>query len=256
MAHFARQKRQSRFYWAELGFIALGLLGLQPGLFTHLIFGPPARPSSYDDSRYQAFSNQALSQFQGLDNDRDRSQTYLASYHPAQSIYAGQFAQPSFYAQPQQQSYAQLPAYTETAANQQLQYYPPQSANYQQQLQYAQSVQPNPATGWQNQATYVAQSNNGYTPTGLSASGYQPAQTYQPTATYQPNSYPNALTSGYSGLATRPLQQPLFDTSTNSTYNTGPGNAASSALSYPYQPNSANTSTWQRYRAPTTPIYR
>ena len=250
MAHFARQKRQTRFYWAELGFIALGLLGLQPGLFTHLIFGPPARPSSYDDSHYQALYNQALSQSQGLDHYRDWPQTYLASYYPAPSIYAGQFPQPSSYTQPHQQSYTQLPAYTGTAANQQLKHYSPQSANYQQQLQYAQSVPPNAATGWQNQAAYLAQSNNGYTPSSLATSSYQP------TAAYQLNSYPNALTSAYSGLATRPSQPPLFDTSTNSTYNTGPGNAASSALSYPYQPNTANTSTWQRYRAPTTPIYR
>ena len=250
MAHFTRQKRQSRFYWAELGFMALGLLGLQPGLFTHLIFGSPSRPSSYDDSHYQAFSNQALSQIQELDHYRDWPQTYLASYHPTQQISPGQFSHPSTYAQPQQQLYAQLPAYPGTAAYPHQQNYSPQSANYHQQLQYAQSMPPIAAAGWQNQATYVAQSNNGYTQPSLAASGYQP------TATYPPSSYPNAFTSAYNGSATRATQQPLFDTSTNSTYNTGTAKASSSALNYPYQPNTANTSTWQRYRAPTPPIYR
>ena len=219
MAHYSRQKRQSRFYWAELGFMALGLLGLQPGLFTHLIFGSPSRPSSYDDSHYQAFSNQALSQIQELDHYRDWPQTYLASYHPTQQISPGQFPHPSIYAQPQQ-------------------------------LQYAQSMPPIAAAGWQNQATYLAQSNNGYTQPSVTASGSQP------TATYPPSSYPNAFTSAYNGSATRATQQPLFDTSTNSTYNTGTAKASSSALNYPYQPNTANTSTWQRYRAPTPPIYR
>lgn len=281
MAHFSRQKRQSRFYWAELGFMALGLLGLQPGLFTHLIFGSPSRPSSYDDSHYQAFLNPALSQIQTLDHYRDWPQTYLASHHPAQSIYGtvgpnqgwaplqpstssylpstsysqspyvtSQFPQPSTYAQQQQQLFAQLPAFTGTSTIPQQQNYSPPSANYQQQLPYAQSMQPAAPTGWQNQATYVAQSNSSYTQPSLAASGYPP------TAAYQPSSYPNTFTSAYNGLATKATQQPLFDTSYNSNYNTGTAKASSSALNYPYQPNTANTSTWQRYRAPTPPIYR
>ncbi len=212
MAHFARQKRQSRFYWAELGFIALGLLGLQPGLFTYLIFGSPSRSSSFDDSYYQVFPNQALNQIQVSDNSRDWPQTYLASYQPVNAF-------PSSYAQPHQLLYAEMPTYSGSAPYPQQQNYSPQSANYQQQLQYAQSMPP------------VA-------------------------ATYSPSSYPNALPSAYSGLAVRPTQQPLFDTSYNSNYTTGTEKTAPSAQNYSYQPNMANTSTWQRYRAPAPPIYR
>jgi len=52
MAVFGRQKRQSRFYWAELGFMALGLLGLQPSLFTSLFSGLQSKPASYVDPNY------------------------------------------------------------------------------------------------------------------------------------------------------------------------------------------------------------
>lgn len=52
MAVFGRQKRQSRFYWAELGFMALGLLGLQPSLFTSLFTGLQSKPASYVDPNY------------------------------------------------------------------------------------------------------------------------------------------------------------------------------------------------------------
>ena len=239
MAHFSRQKRQSRFYWAELGFMALGLIGLQPGLFTHLIFGSPSRPTSYDDSHYQAFLNPALNQIQTLDHYRDWPQTYLASYHPAPSIY-GTVGSNQGWASSQLPTSSYLPSTSYSQS-------PYLTSQFPQPSIYPQPAAP---TGWQNQATYVAQSNNGYTQPSLAASGYQPS------VAYQPSSYPNTLTSAYNGLATTATQQPLFDTSYNSNYNTGTAKASSSALNYPYQPNAANTSTWQRYRAPTPPIYR
>ncbi|MEQ1826083.1 MAG: hypothetical protein ABL921_09055 [Pirellula sp.] len=49
MATYLRQKRQTRFYWAEIGFLVLGLLGLQPALFTSLFTGNQTKPvAGYD----------------------------------------------------------------------------------------------------------------------------------------------------------------------------------------------------------------
>lgn len=73
MAVFGRQKRQSRFYWAELGFMALGLLGLQPSLFTSLFTGFKAKPASYADQNYNP------TQPQSLDFYRDWAAFQLAS---------------------------------------------------------------------------------------------------------------------------------------------------------------------------------
>ena len=72
MAVFGRQKRQSRFYWAELGFMALGLLGLQPSLFTSLFTGLQSKPASYVDQHYTTA--------QPLDLYRDWAASQLASF--------------------------------------------------------------------------------------------------------------------------------------------------------------------------------
>ena len=72
MAVFGRQKRQSRFYWAELGFMALGLLGLQPSLFTSLFTGVQSKPASYVDPNYTTA--------QPLDLYRDWAASQLVSF--------------------------------------------------------------------------------------------------------------------------------------------------------------------------------
>jgi len=53
MAAFVRQKRQSRFYWAELGFMVLGLFGLQPTLFTNFLLGTQAKQPSFIDANIE-----------------------------------------------------------------------------------------------------------------------------------------------------------------------------------------------------------
>jgi hypothetical protein len=72
MAVFGRQKRQSRFYWAELGFMALGLLGLQPSLFTSLFTGLQSKPASYVDQNHTTA--------QPLDFYRDWAASQLVSF--------------------------------------------------------------------------------------------------------------------------------------------------------------------------------
>ena len=72
MAAFIRQKRQSRFYWAELGFMALGLLGLQPALFTNFLMGTQSKPA-YNDASY------ANPQLQSFEIYKDWAASQLAS---------------------------------------------------------------------------------------------------------------------------------------------------------------------------------
>lgn len=266
MAHFARQKRQSRFYWAELGFLALGLLGLQPSLFTNLMSGSQSKSSSH----HQAFQNQEFTQNPAFDIYRDWTNTHLSSYMPTQQIsypqsahLAGQFAQPSTYAQSQQQLYAQLPAYAGTGSNPYHQSYAPQSANYHPQPLYTQSIQQAVPSGWQNQAAYPAEASNGYPNPNASAYGnWLPSQpttygsntgSYQPNAAYQP--YSNIGTNAYSGLTPRLSQQPLFESGYNSNYRTGTASTALSAQSYPFPSNTTNSGAWRPYR-PATSIYR
>ncbi len=76
MAYFARQKRQSRFYWAELGFMALGLLGLQPSLFTNLLTGSASKLQAPAEAQYQTQLSQAMRGYEYM------SAPQFASYSP------------------------------------------------------------------------------------------------------------------------------------------------------------------------------
>ena len=63
MAIFGRQKRQPRTYWAELGFMVLGLLGLQPTLFMSLLQGTPEKVVNYAQQNGYSVSPQSLETF-------------------------------------------------------------------------------------------------------------------------------------------------------------------------------------------------
>lgn len=286
MAHFSRQKRQSRFYWAELSFLALGILGLQPSLFTNLLSGSQSKLSSYKP----AFHNQEFPYYPNFDSHRDWSNTYLSSYMPVQQIsglensnqrwppsqsftgavhptsypqsayLAAQFAQPSTYAQSQQQLYAQPTSYAGAGSNPYSPSYYPQSANVHPQQQYTQSMQQTVPNGWQNHAGSLVNASNGNTNPNTSAYGnWLSSQStnygsnngsYQPSAAYQP--YSNMGTNLYSGLTPRLSQQPLFESSYNSNYRTGAASTGSAAQTYP---NTTGSGAWRPYR-PATSIYR
>ena len=253
MAYFARQKRQSRFYWAELGFLALGLLGLQPSLIINLIMGSQAKSSPNANPVQQAFQNQPV------DFYRDPSVTHLASYYPMQQwIGATGSAQASM-------PYAAT-AYGQIPYNGQLAY-----GQYAQALQYAQFAplsQPTTPNGWQNQPVYLAQANTGYSTAGMSGTANSnqwstsQANNYgnrvgsnQSSPTYSGNSFANAGTYPYNLQTPRTSQQSVFENGYNSNYDTGRANTASAPQSYSYPSSSAKPSTWQRYQ-PTNPVYR
>ncbi len=137
MAYFARQKRQTKTYWAELGFMALGLFGLQPGLFTSLLTPSQAKYSADTDPYYSTYQNRPSSSYSdywsspslalaanlygGNTGGWPQSQPYVAStLLPVTST-----LQPSFltaqYAQTpnlsQLGAYAQQPLYSQAAYN-------------------------------------------------------------------------------------------------------------------------------------------
>ena len=268
MAYFARQKRQSKFYWAELGFMALGLLGLQPSLFTNLVLSSQTKSISYKEPYYQAASYQPFDgyQVQPASSPFNSTQGWMAqnsnSYLPSTSYTPSAYQQPSSFAQQQayaqpsytQSLYAQQPASTGVTGFAQQQNYLPQSAYYQQPQQYSSSGYQAAPNAWANQPAYLAQANTGYSTPSATANnnwlGSQPNlygnnnSSYQPTANYPSNLYPSNTNSKasaypYNALAPRSAQQQTFGNNT-SYYNSGPTNSGS----------------WQRYQAPGSPLYR
>ncbi len=257
MAHFVRQKRQSRFYWAELGFMALGLLGLQPSLFTNLILGSQPRSNPFHSTL----------QNQPFDPYRDLSATHLASYYPTQSSIglpaiaqgwphytpptygqnpaSGQptYGQPTYgqlqqnpYAQPFQQLNAHSQTVPTTGLYAQQNYTTPSAFNSQvpQYAQYSSTPQLSMSYGGQNQPTYFAQANNGYSWPGAANGDRWP----------------------YNALTPRSSQQSLFESGYGSINDvTGRANTASSSQSYGYPSSSAKPNAWQRYQ-PDSSMYR
>ncbi|MCY2985414.1 MAG: hypothetical protein NTY15_17440 [Planctomycetota bacterium] len=293
MAHFARQKRQTKTYWAELGFMALGLFGLQPGLFTSLLTpsqtkfsaatdpylsayqsrpasGYSEYPPTHNTSQLGAFTQQLLSTQAAynpsylLSND---SQAYSSQPILSQAFPAGQNAYqatPQFsYNQPSAQT-----GFSQQSFGQQtnLQSYP-QSQNLAAQQNYQQYQQPVQTTyqqnqiAWPNPANYVAQAHSGYSAASSGSGLYaNNGVNYQPNSAYQLSSYSGARNNPYSAYEPYPPQQSLFGNGTGSTafnsngYHTGSNYGTTSAQNYPYQ--TANTGGWQRYLAPGSPLYR
>ncbi len=278
MAHFARQKRQSRFYWAELGFMALGLLGLQPSLFINLIMGSQTKSNPFQST----LPNQTFDVY------RDLPATHLASYYPAQpflglpslaqgwppntppsygqNLTYGQLAQNPFRQSGQQfntssqtfptsGSYVPQQNYSNLAA-----YNPQQYAQYSPTPQFASSY------GGQNQPAYLAQANTGYSWPGTANSDQWSALqsnnydnrvgNFQPGAMYADN--PNSISGSYPYNALTPRTSPrsLFDSGYGSNnYVAGRTNTASSSQTYGYPSSSSKPSAWQRYQ-PNNPTYR
>ena len=285
MAHFARQKRQSRFYWAELGFMALGLLGLQPSLFINLIMGSQTKSNPF----LSTLSNQTSDVY------RDLPATHLASYYPAQpllglpSIAQGwpQYTPPSYGQNPTfgQPTYGQL---TQSPFSQPYQQYNtspqtlPTLGSYTPQHNYSTPSASNPHTpqyaqysptspfassnGGQNQPAYFAQANTGYSWPGAANSDQWSASqannhsnrigNFQTGAIYADNSNSPSGSYPYNALTPRSSPQSLFDSGYGSNnYLAGRANTASSLQTYGYPSSSAKPNAWQRYQ-PNSPMYR
>ena len=296
MAYFARQKRQSKFYWAELGFMALGLLGLQPSLFTNLILGSQTKSISYDEPYYQAshyqpllgYRDRASGQFASLLPVQPVSSPFISaqgwvsqnsnSYLPSPSYNQSAYHQPSSYVQQQpyaqssyaQSLYAQQPTSVGVTGFAPQQNYLPQSAYNQQPQQFSPSAYQAASNAWANQPAYLAQANTGYsTPSAAANNNWSGAQpnlygnnnsNYQASTNYPSNLYPsntNSKASSYPYNALAPRSAQQQTFGNNTSYyNSGPTNNASSAQSYPYQSNAATSGSWQRYQAPGSPLYR
>ena len=336
MAYYARQKRQSNFYWAELGFMAVGLLGLQPELFINLIQGSQSKVTAYENrlyapSVYQAYdfsrdysANARPSNYLGQTNTSYMSNPLFSQYsaeaqtnqaqgnnpydqpmssfatafpltwsnaptfagapnaHPqsfspqqySQSGYSGNLgitprtdhAGSSAYGQAQYGSpqYGS-PQYSQNqdshVSSGQSRYNMPQSnhAPYDNSLFFA--AQPNSQL---NQGTYLAQGNTAYSGNAMATDQWLSSQTngygnnstgYLNATIFPPRS--TSTSSRYNALVPRSAQPPLFGDSYNSNpYNSGSVGNSLSAFTYPYQPNGTNSGGWQRYQAPSSPLFR
>ena len=284
MAYFARQKRQSKFYWAELGFMALGLLGLQPSLFTNLVLSFQTKSISYKEPYYQAASYQpfdgyrdgasgqiaSLLPVQPASSPFNSAQGWMAqnsnpylpstSYTPSAYQLPSNFAQQQSYAQPSytQSLYAQQPTSTGVTGYAQQQNYLPQAAYNQQPQQYSpsayQAAYQAAPNAWANQPAYLAQANTGYSTPSATANnnwlGVQPNlygninRDYQPTTNYPSSLYP---TNTNSKASVYPYNALAPRSAQQQTF----GNNTSY-----YNSGPTNSGSWQRYQAPGSPLYR
>ncbi len=201
MAIFGRQKRQPRTYWAELGFMILGLLGLQPTLFMSLLQGTPEKVANYAEQNGYSVSPQSLEVL------RDWTTSHLTGLLPhsqqgpistpngwapvpvqASGTLPSTSYTPSGYlaSQPMAQPYSTQNAYGTPAS------YAPQPAAYgQNAVGYG---QPNYGQFGNAQAGYGQQAQYGSNLTNTAANGWngQPLNSAQnPNVRYQ-NSYPNS----------------------------------------------------------------
>lgn len=295
MAVFGRQKRQSRFYWAELGFMALGLLGLQPSLFTSLFTVLQSKPASYMDQHHTTA--------QPLDFYRDWAASQLASFvtnpqsapvhttngwapapfHGSQvpSTSHGQ----SGYAAPQYSSAQSVGTSQYAAQNYPTPNYAPNYTNPGQlngpPNSYPQNfAQPNYAPQQQQQYTQPAysqmqpSSNGAYSPSFSTVANPNNQSAYMAQSNAaNPYARQNQVTSANGYGAYSNVSQPAYQPS--GSYSTGYGvPTANNANPYdngfvagtsPYasQPSYANpqsntgvsSGTWQRYQAPTSSTY-
>ena len=276
MAYFARQKRQTKTYWAELGFMALGLFGLQPGLFTSLVTPSQAKISALADTYYASYQGRpslaysdylsspslaiASNLYGPSTGNWGQSQPYVASsFLPATSTQqpsflsaqyptASSLSQPGAYAP--QSLYSQAaynPSYLQTNYSQPFSNQPnlsqpyPTGQNAYQSTQFSYN-QPNTQAGY-GQQSYGQQTYPQSYPSSqnlASQHGYQ--QSAQPTYLQNQNTWQNSanyLAQAYPGYS-----------STASTSGLYANNSGS------YQPNSAyRTSSYSGARANPYGVY-
>jgi hypothetical protein len=238
MAIFGRQKRQPRTYWAELGFMILGLLGLQPTLFMSLLQGTPEKVANYAEQNGYSVSPQSLEAI------RDWTTSQLTGLLPHSQ--QGPISTPNGWAPVPVQGSGALPSTSYTpsgylASQPMTQPYPMQNtygtaAGYAQQpAAYGQTAtgygQPNYSQPGYGQSNY-GQSNYGQFGNAQAGYGQQPQYGTNPV---------NATTNGWNSQPMNGVQNP------NVRYQNGYQN------NYPNNSLPANTYSANTYSANATP---
>jgi hypothetical protein len=265
MSYFPRQKRQARTYWAELGFLALGLFALQPSLLSNLFSVPPNRTAVEYGRQLYAPQTYPVSNSQNwLANSLGSN--YVPAYltpqmYGAQNLAGHQSWPPqntpsmpnptgissAYY------SAGQFPtAYT----GQGFGYSMPSSSTYAMQqpqsLWNGREYQPSQSSHLQTSNTYAYPNTQNYA--AAAYSGWPTQTTANRNWNNSPtNSYAGSSTNPFNSL-TRPAQSPLFGNSnrngysgadsylsgrTNSSYSPYPANANSSDSFTPYRPGNS-----------------
>lgn len=211
MSTTRRRSKKPRFYWAELGFLLLGLIGLRPEIITELL---PTR--NYNYAPYQSGQIQPL--------------TGYASYYQPQTAYQQPAYQQQTYQQPV--SYSHSPLYAQPApllANSP-QTYAPQSYH---NPSYSNPTPSNPsyytASTYQQPQSRIANlpttyptnltnQNSSTTNSTLTNPNYRPATGNTPPVVWPEGYAPSTLNPLYTQV---PYQQNTYSP-IGSGYNTNP----------------------------------
>ncbi len=264
MAIFGRQKRQPRTYWAELGFMILGLLGLQPTLFMSLLQGTPEKVANYAEQNGYSVSPQSLEAI------RDWTTSHLNGLLPHSQ--QGPMSTPNGWAPVPVQATGALPSTSYTpsgylASQPMTQPYPMQNtygtaAGYAQQpATYGQTGagygQPNYSQPGYSQPGYsqpnYGQSNYGQFGNAQAGYGQQPQYGTNPANTYSANTYSaNANPTNSFGNQYQTAQHPAVNPQTGYGYNNPyqtPGYNVPSSNQQPYYGGSSLNANANPYGA-------
>ncbi len=249
MAIFGRQKRQPRTYWAELGFMILGLLGLQPTLFMSLLQGTPEKVANYAEQNGYSVSPQSLEAI------RDWTTSHLTGLLPHSQ--QGPMSTPNGWAPVPVQASGGLPSTSYTpsgylASQSMTQPYPMQNtygtaAGYAQQpATYGQPNYSQPGYGQSN----FGQSNYGQFGNAQTGYGQQPQYGTNPA---------NATTNGWNSQPMNGVQNPnvRYQNAYQNTYsaNANPTNTFGNQYQTAQHP-AVNPQTGYGYNSPyQTPGY-
>ncbi len=263
MSQFPRQKRQARSYWAELGFLVLGLFALQPNLLSSLVSGTHNNSSPYAErTSYPGYQNVSNPNSQNWQANSLGSMYWPSYQNPANGQQAWpNSAMSSSYIQPMQTSYQQSNPRTavwDYNSNQ------PGSLPTSYGFPY-QNSQPSEYTArnsWSAPPSYGNQTA-GYSAAGTQFNGQLTdySENTNRGSTYSSNPYagssnPYAVSSSnpFSSLVTKPQPYSLFGGGSKAdSYLSERPNSTSQRFGYPT--NSSSSNTFTPYR-PSMGVYR
>ena len=258
MSNFPRQKRQARSYWAELGFLALGLFALQPSLLSNLLSGSQSNSSFELGSRTMAPQNPLAQNSQNWRvNSFDPNYAPPYQYAPMSghqnvpSQYIVGLQNPMNSVSPNNSSGQYYPAYTTGQVNGQTQQLSPYYG-----FQQPQALQSSNGYAYGYQPEYPNARSSGNTP----SNGW-PSQTAANYSSNWKNTSSNVHTGNasnrFSSLIVKPSQSSLFGNGNGNT-NYGADNYLSGRTNsayYPYPTNSTGSNGFTPYR-PGNSFYR